>query len=66
MLAHATCRQARANVAASPARQRTRVLDLAWLRHPSERSRLVLAVAAALILAGVAVVLFAKRLERVT
>ena len=38
--------------------------DLAWLRHPSERSRLVLAVAASLILGGLAVVLFAKRLER--
>jgi hypothetical protein len=40
------------------------VTDLAWLRHPSERSRLVLAVAASVMLAGLAVVLFAKRLER--
>jgi hypothetical protein len=40
------------------------VPDLAWLRHPSERSRLVLAVAASVILAGLAVVLFVKRLER--
>jgi hypothetical protein len=40
------------------------VTDLAWLRHPSERSRLVLAVAASVILGGLAVVLFAKRLER--
>ena len=38
--------------------------DLSWLRHPSERSRLVLAVAASVMLAGLAVVLFAKRLER--
>jgi hypothetical protein len=40
------------------------VPNLAWLRHPSERSRLVLAVAASAMLAGLAVVLFAKRLER--
>jgi hypothetical protein len=40
------------------------VTDLAWLRHPTERSRLVLAVAASVILGGLAVVLFAKRLER--
>ena len=37
--------------------------DLAWLRHPSERSRLVLAVAASVVLAGLAAVLIAKRLE---
>ncbi len=37
--------------------------DLAWLRHPSERSRLVLAVAASVVLAGVAGVLIAKRLQ---
>jgi hypothetical protein len=59
-----TRRQARGKLAASAARHRTRVTDLAWLRHPSERSRLVLAVAASVILAGLAVVLFAKRLER--
>jgi hypothetical protein len=40
------------------------VTDLAWLRHPSERSRLVLAVAASVMLGGLAIVLFAKRLER--
>jgi hypothetical protein len=39
------------------------VPDLAWLRHPSERSRLVLAVAASVILAGLAAVLIFKRLE---
>jgi hypothetical protein len=39
------------------------VTDLAWLRHPSERSRLVLAVAASVVLAGLAAVLIAKRLE---
>lgn len=37
--------------------------DLAWLRHPSERSRLVLAVAASAVLAGMAAVLIAKRLQ---
>ena len=37
--------------------------DLAWLRHPSERSRLVLAVAASVVLAGLAAVLIAKRLQ---
>jgi hypothetical protein len=39
------------------------VTDLTWLRHPSERSCLVLAVAASVILAGLAAVLIAKRLE---
>lgn len=37
--------------------------DIAWLRHPTERSRLVLAVAASVALAGIAAVLIAKRLE---
>ena len=37
--------------------------DLAWLRHPTERSRLVLAVAASVALAGLAAVLILKRLE---
>jgi hypothetical protein len=64
MLAQPTRRQARANRAASRVCHRARVIDLAWLRHPSERSRLVLAVAASVVLVGVAVVLFAKRLER--
>lgn len=38
--------------------------DLTLLRHPSERSRLVLAVAASVGLIGLAAVLFFKRLER--
>ena len=37
--------------------------DLAWLRHPSERSRLVLAVVASVILAGLAAVMILKRFE---
>ena len=64
MLAHPTRRQPRANPAPRAARHCARVPDLAWLRHPSERSRLVLAVAASMMLAGLAVVLFAKRVER--
>jgi hypothetical protein len=56
-------RQAVDKPAASAGRDRRRVIDLAWLRHPSERSRLVLAVAASTVLAGLAAVLIAKRLE---
>ena len=55
--------QAGGNVFTSAMPQCARVPDLAWLRHPSERSRLVLAVAASAVLAGVAVVLIAKRLQ---